>query len=66
MINLGTYDLQSWGENSITETNTINIITSNRCELVFNPIPESPKPTNCENCGAILHNGKCEYCGAEY
>ena len=24
-----------------------------------------PKPTNCPNCGAPLHNGKCEYCGTE-
>lgn len=22
--------------------------------------------TNCINCGAPLHNGKCEYCGTEY
>ena len=21
---------------------------------------------NCKNCGAPLHNGKCEYCGSEY
>ena len=23
-------------------------------------------PTNCKNCGAPLHNGKCNYCGSEY
>lgn len=22
--------------------------------------------TNCKNCGAPLHGGKCEYCGTEY
>lgn len=22
--------------------------------------------TNCKNCGAVLHSGKCEYCGTEY
>lgn len=22
--------------------------------------------TNCEKCGAPLHNGKCDYCGADY
>lgn len=22
--------------------------------------------TNCKNCGAIIKNGKCEYCGTEY
>ncbi len=22
--------------------------------------------TNCKNCGAVLVNGKCEYCGSEY
>ena len=22
--------------------------------------------TNCVNCGAPLHGGKCEYCGTEY
>jgi hypothetical protein len=21
---------------------------------------------NCKNCGAPIHNGKCEYCGTEY
>lgn len=24
------------------------------------------KPVNCVNCGAVLINGKCSYCGAEY
>lgn len=23
-------------------------------------------PTNCINCGAVLHGRKCEYCGTEY
>lgn len=23
------------------------------------------KQTNCPNCGAVLKNGKCEYCGTE-
>lgn len=23
-------------------------------------------PTNCVNCGAVLHENKCEYCGTEY
>ena len=22
-------------------------------------------PTNCVNCGAVLHSSKCEYCGTE-
>ena len=22
--------------------------------------------TNCKNCGAPLHNGRCDYCGTEY
>lgn len=22
--------------------------------------------SNCKNCGAPIHNGKCEYCGTEY
>ena len=22
-------------------------------------------PTNCKNCGAILHNHICEYCGSD-
>lgn len=26
---------------------------------------KSIKVTNCPNCGAVLHNGKCEYCGTE-
>lgn len=25
-----------------------------------------PHPTNCENCGAVLRDYKCEYCGTEY
>lgn len=29
-------------------------------------LPPKIKPTNCSNCGAILKNGKCEFCGAEY
>jgi len=24
------------------------------------------KLINCKNCGAPLHNNKCEYCGSEY
>lgn len=24
------------------------------------------RPTNCVNCGAILHGNQCEYCGTEY
>ena len=27
---------------------------------------EEPKIHNCKNCGAPLHNNKCEYCGTEY
>ena len=27
---------------------------------------ERNKPTNCANCGAVLVNGKCAFCGAEY
>ena len=25
-----------------------------------------PHPTNCTNCGAVLKDYKCEYCGTEY
>ena len=25
-----------------------------------------PHPTNCANCGAVLKDYKCEYCGTEY
>lgn len=25
----------------------------------------SDKQTNCPNCGAVLKNSKCEYCGTE-
>lgn len=25
-----------------------------------------PHPTNCENCGAVLRDYRCEYCGTEY
>ena len=27
---------------------------------------EEPKIHNCKNCGAPLHNNKCEYCETEY
>lgn len=27
---------------------------------------DRPRPTNCSNCGAPLHSGRCEYCGTEY
>lgn len=23
------------------------------------------RPTNCPNCGAVIHDGKCDYCGTE-
>lgn len=26
----------------------------------------SNKPHTCPQCGAPLHNGKCDYCGTEY
>lgn len=26
----------------------------------------SSHPTNCINCGAVLHSCRCEYCGTEY
>jgi hypothetical protein len=25
-----------------------------------------PTPHNCHNCGAPVHNHKCEYCNTEY
>jgi len=24
------------------------------------------KQTNCPNCGAVIKNGKCEYCGTDF
>ena len=27
---------------------------------------QTSHPTNCVNCGAILHSCRCEYCGTEY
>lgn len=34
----------------------------------LNPIMpvEIVRQTNCRNCGAVLHNNHCEYCGSEY
>lgn len=34
-------------------------------EPEWSPVPPSA-PTNCPNCGAPLHGGKCEYCGTEF
>ncbi|MGN1404214.1 MAG: hypothetical protein ACI4XB_07825 [Ruminococcus sp.] len=25
---------------------------------------QKPRPTNCPNCGALLHGNICDYCGA--
>ena len=30
------------------------------------PVIRQIAPTTCKNCGAPLHDGKCEYCGTEY
>lgn len=27
---------------------------------------EKSHPTNCKNCGAVLHSNTCEFCGTEY
>lgn len=37
-------------------------------EKVANDNIIEPKhyPTNCVNCGAVLHGNQCEYCGTEY
>ena len=37
-------------------------------EKVTNDDISKPKhyPTNCVNCGAVLHGNQCEYCGTEY
>ena len=45
----------------------------NRHVIVF-PLPEDDSrqttsknhPTNCKNCGAVLHSNICEFCGTEY
>jgi hypothetical protein len=29
-------------------------------------VHKNPIPTNCKNCGAILHSHECEYCGSKY
>lgn len=36
------------------------------CSLTNKPIEEKriTYPTNCKNCGAILYNYICEYCGS--
>lgn len=41
--------------------------TLNTLYDLCNYINESNKKVvNCKNCGAPLHNSKCEYCGTEY
>ena len=30
------------------------------------PKPKKHKTHTCPQCGAPIHNGKCEYCGTEY
>lgn len=34
-------------------------------EVATAPAPKT-YPTNCKNCGAVLHSHICEYCGSEY
>lgn len=34
-------------------------------EVATAPAPKT-YPTNCKNCGAVLHSHQCEYCGSEY
>ena len=36
------------------------------CEILTEAKDDSRWPTNCSNCGAPLHSGRCEYCGTEY
>ena len=42
-------------------------ISINPCDDKDNKtiIPKIIYPTNCKNCGAILHNHICEYCGSD-
>lgn len=42
--------------------------TSYEPDLLNNEVivHKNPIPTNCKNCGAILHSHECEYCGSEY
>lgn len=35
-------------------------------EIASNPTEENKHPANCVNCGAVLHNNVCEYCGTRY
>lgn len=43
---------------------------SSSCDDGYNLDPivpaETIRQTNCKNCGAVLHNNHCEYCGSEY
>lgn len=51
-----------------------NVITPKNPHVIVFPLPEDDSrqtisrkhPTNCKNCGAVLHSNICEFCGTEY
>lgn len=45
-----------------------DVLSGRKFYCVSGAIVETAKPirTNCNNCGAPLNNGKCEYCGTDY
>ena len=56
--NRGTYLYTDDGKFVRLES-TCNVDTDSALKM-------KPHPTNCENCGAVLRDYKCEYCGTEY
>jgi hypothetical protein len=59
----GTYVYTSNGKFEPLEVETTH---NNGYTDYSSTLKMKPHPTNCENCGAVLRDYKCEYCGTEY
>lgn len=70
-IEYKVYDDDKWTSTQINgEEGSVLRISDNVCgwdkitsAIDWNSIEH--RPTNCPNCDAPLHSGKCEYCGTE-
>lgn len=66
----------SVGDIMYSEANQAPYVYTDNCEFVRlestcnddtdSALKMRPHPTNCVNCGAVLTDYKCKYCGTEY
>ena len=49
-----------------------NVVPPKNRDVIVFPLEDAETevthhhPTNCKNCGAVLHSNICEFCGTEY